>query len=333
MHLAIRTLSRAATAAVLAVSVGACGGDGPDDSGAGGGGNAEGGAFPMTVDDCGREVVLDEPPRRVLTIGASAVNLLHAAGASDQIAVRSAEFGSPPTGEAAEAVADVPVLTDEDPGREAILGTGVDLVVGYGLLETTAEDLEAAGVHSIVPSGFCGTHDGGQPPADDLLPVVADDVEQMGHIFSTGDAADANAEALRERLEAVEPAASGTAAAIYFFGDDTDRSAYGGSSLVNDMLERVGLTNVFGETDQAYLPLDMEALIDADPDTLVIVWAPDQSYESIRDRFLAIPGFADLSAVTNNRMVDLPTAMAEPDPGAIDGLEHLTTELARLRTP
>jgi iron complex transport system substrate-binding protein len=329
MHLATRTLARAATAAVLVVSVGACGGDGPDDAG---GGDAGGGAFPMAVDDCGREVVLDEPPRRVLTIGASAVNLLHAAGASDQIAVRSGEFGTPPSGEVAEAVADVPVLTDEDPGREAILGAGVDLVVGYGLLETTAEDLEAAGVESIVPSGFCGSHDGGQPPADDLLPVVADDVEQMGNIFSTADTADANAEALRERLEAVEPAASGTAAAIYFFGGDTDRSAYGGTSLVNDMLERVGLTNVFAETDQAYLPLDMEALFDADPDILVIVWAPDQTYETIRDRFLAIPGFADLSAVANDRMVDLPAAVAEPDPGAIDGLEHLTTELARLPT-
>lgn len=332
MHLTTRTLARAATAAILVVSV-ACGGDGPDDGGAGGGGEAEGGAFPMTVDDCGREVVLDEPPRRVLTIGASAVNLMHAAGASDRIAARSGEFGTPPTGEAAEAVADVPVLTDEDPTREAILGTGADLVVGYGLLETTPEDLDAAGVDSIVPSGYCGTHDGGQPPADDLLPVIADDVEQMGRIFSTAGTADANAEALRERLEAVEPAASGTAAAIYFFGGDTDRSAYGGSSLVNDMLERVGLTNVFGETDQAYLPLDMEALIDADPDNLVIVWAPDQTYETIRDRFLAIPGFADLSAVTDNRMVDLPAAMAEPEPAAVEGLEHLATELARLPTP
>ena len=50
--------------------------------------------YPLTVADCGRDVTIGSAPRRVLTIGTAAVELLDAAGASDRIVARTKKFGA-----------------------------------------------------------------------------------------------------------------------------------------------------------------------------------------------------------------------------------------------
>lgn len=288
--------------------------------------------FPMTIENCGREVVFDAPPDKILTIGTVAVNLIHAAGGSDLIASRSGEFGTPAAGAAGEAVADVPILIDEDPGLEAILGTGVDTVIGYGLFETTEDDLAASGVNSLTVTGNCGQHGGGEAAGGDLFDVVLGDIATYGQLFGTSDIADAAVAELTDQLEAVEPLADGgTAAAMYWFFSD-DPSAYGNQAMAHAMMERLGIENVFGSEDSAYIDLSIEALLAADPDTIILVHdlTPEIDFEASVERLKSLPGAADLSAVKNNRIVGISYVYIETDPAAVEGLNLLAGEIAAL---
>jgi iron complex transport system substrate-binding protein len=289
-------------------------------------------AFPMTIENCGRDVVFDAPPERVLTIGTVAVNLIHAAGGSHLIASRAGEFGTPAAGEAGEAVSAVPILLDEDPGLEAILGTGVDTVIGYGLFETTEDDLAASGVRSLTVSGNCGQHGGGQRASGDLFDLVLDDIRTYGQLFGTSEVADATVADLEAQLAAVEPLEdAGTAAALYWFFSD-DPSAYGNQSMAHAIFERLGIEHVFADQDSAYFDLSIEALLDADPDTIVLVHdlTPDVDFDESLERLKNLPGAADLSAVKNNRIVGISYVYMETDPAAVDGLKQLAEAIGAL---
>lgn len=289
-------------------------------------------AFPMTIENCGRDVVFDAPPEGILTIGTVAVNLIHAAGGSDLITSRAGEFGTPAAGEAGEAVSAVPILLDEDPGLEPILGTGVDTVIGYGLFETTEDDLAASGVRSLTVSGNCGQHGGGAGASGDLFDLVFDDIRTYGQLFGTSEVADATVAELETQLAAVEPIEDvGTAAAMYWFFSD-DPSAYGNQAMGHAIFERLGLENVFADQDSAYIDLSIEALLAADPDTIVLVHdlMPDIDFDESLERLKNLPGAADLSAVKNNRIVGISYVYMETDPAAVDGLNQLAEAISAL---
>ena len=282
-------------------------------------------AFPLTVDDCGREVTFDAPAKAVLTVGTAGASLVHAAGGADLIVARSGEFGVTPPGEVGEAIADAPVLVDEDPVQEVILGSGADLVIGYGLFETTPEDLEAAGVRHVTASGHCGDDSG------DVLDLVVDDVRTLGRILDTSAVAETNADALEEALAQIEPLTDGgTIAALYWFGDDP--SAFFGRSVPQAMFDRLGVENIFGDVPETFGDVNLEALLDADPDTILLIHdtTPDIDFAESQRRLEALPGAADLTAVQEGRVVGLSYLFTEPDPGAIEGLRNLAAALAAL---
>lgn len=315
----------------LALLAGACGGSASTtaEADAENGSEAASPTFPMTVENCGEEVVLDEAPEDVLTIGTVAVELLHAAGAADRIVARAGEFGSAPLGEVGEAVADVEILTGGDPGQEAILGTEADLVVGYGLFETTPEDLSTADVDHLTVSGYCGDHGGGEASELTPLELVSADIRTYGELFGTAETAGEAADAFDDAVAAVEPVEDGgTVAGVYWFGPDP--SAYGNGSMADAMFDRLGLDNVFGDVDQQFIELNVEELIAADPDTIVLFHSlvPDADEEETMRRLLALPGAEDLRAVAQDRIVSIEGVHAEPSPSALEGLEQIADGLA-----
>ncbi len=321
-------LSRLAIAALAMASVAAgCGGSGDDQTAP-----TDGAGFPLTIDDCGRELVLEQPPERVLSIGTVASNMLHAAGAADRVVARAGEFGTAPAGEAGAAVAGAEILVEDDPATEVIIGSEVDFVYGYGLFNSAPDDLAAAGIESVVTEGYCGDHGGGEADGagGDLVDVVLTEVERLGTIFGTTEAADASVAELRGRLDAVEPLDGGTVAIVYWFG--ADAFVYGGASMADAMVERAGLVNIFGDNDELFLPLSTEELLDADPDTILLLWGtngePDDTL--VRDNLAALPGADDLSAVAGDRVVSLQANFTEPDVAAVDGIEQIVASVGSL---
>lgn len=290
--------------------------------------------FPTTIDNCGRSVTLDRRPEKVLTVGAAAVNVFHAAGAADHIVARSGEFGAPVAGPAGEAVADVETLTPGDPGAEAVIGTGADLVVGYGLFETTPEDLERAGIASLVLTNSCA-ESGGRSHAATLEDVYAD-VERIGELFGTQKHAARSVASMRVREQAareqVADLPSRTAASIYFFGGTP--STNGNRNIIHSMMESLGLRNVFGDVDRDYIESNVEELIERDPDVLILssgTGGPDETFADVKAQLLKIPGAKDMTAVREGRLISVTSDARDPGPGAVNGLEMLADQLASLR--
>ena len=86
--------------------------------------------YPVTIVNCGEDLVIESEPESVMTIGTSAIALLDAAGASDRITARAGEFGA----DLPEGLSNPPetaeIVDPSDPAIEAIVGTEADIIVG-----------------------------------------------------------------------------------------------------------------------------------------------------------------------------------------------------------
>jgi iron complex transport system substrate-binding protein len=316
---------------MLAVLLGGCGTQG-DRATVGDGTRAS----PLTIDSCGHAVTFEAAPRKVLTIGPTAVYQLHAAGASERIVARAGEFGGELVGPAASAVEDVPVIDPEDPAREPILAAGVDAVIHNGLFETTREDLEDVGIKSVFTAGTCGlaSATGGETTdssgAD--LEDVYRDLEQFGELFGTEPAARRTLADLRRRVAAVTEHASDfprrRAAAVYFF-PGSPASVSGNRSMVHAQMELLHLDNVFADLDRDFVEGNVEALISRDPDVLIVPFGfAGESFEEVKRKLIELPGIDRVAAVREGRVIGVPSYQRAPDVNAVKGLETLARALA-----
>jgi len=335
------TLRRRGTAAfgVLALAtLAACSSDADASSGTGTDSAAASSApaddagteYPVTVQNCGEDLEIPAEPESVLSIGTSAVALLDAAGASERIVARAGEFGADLPPDLATPPTDAPVLDPFDPTIEVIVGAEADIIVGYGLFNAAVEDVEAAGLTNVVIDGEC-SHDAALTRKTDFDAIFAD-VERLGTIFDTQAEAAENVTALRAELDELtaaagaqpdgEAAAGESAAVVYYFSEDATMSARGGQGIADDVLARAGLENTYGDEQSVYLEANVETLLDADPDVLVLAYGLyGESYEDALATFMDEPGAADLAAVQQDRIIGVPAADLAPDPGAVRGLE------------
>ncbi len=288
-------------------------------------------SFPMEIQNCDGEVVLEEPPESVLTIGTAAMRLLFAAGASEHIVARAGEFDAPLPAELGPSLSAVEVIDPQDPSTEKIIGSGADTVIGYGLFASTPEDLAAADITHLVVTGECG-HDEGEAPPAVTFETVYDDIRRFGQIFQTADIAESNVVKLQERVEALRDEVEGgqqtSAAAVYYFSSSSELSAYGNRGIAHAQLSAAGLNNVLGEIEQNNFKVNLEELLDRDPQVLVLGYGlSGESFEEAKQRLLQEPGITDVAAVRDDRIIGVPTEEIAPDPAAIDGLERIITEL------
>lgn len=292
------------------------------------------GAYPLTIENCGAELQIPTEPSSILTIGTSSIALLDSAGASDRITARSGEFGAALPEGLQNPPEDAVIADPADPTAETIIGTGADIVVGYGLLNAAPEDIAAAGIPEVTIAGECG-HGTALTEKTDFEAIFAD-VERLATVFGTQDVAEERLTELRAELDELSAASRAeaeraSAAVVYYFSSSSTLSARGGLGIADDVLGRAGFDNVYGEEAAVYLEANVETLLDADPDTIVLAYGLyGESFEEAKAHLLSEPGASDLAAVKGDRVIGVPALDLAPDPGALRGLRTVLDGAGRL---
>ncbi|MGH3567372.1 MAG: ABC transporter substrate-binding protein [Pseudonocardia sp.] len=316
----------AVAAAFALVGLAACGEPGTE----AGVGAAPG--FPMTVENCGRQVTFDAPPERVLAIGGEAGTLLWAAGGADRIST-FAPLPAEPLGAAEADLAarpQLPISGKAEISREVMIAQRPDLVVTFGLNEVNPEDLDAAGIKSLLVSGYCGGVGAGQS-TQAIAPFdgIYADIELYGRLLGTQDRASAAVADLRERVAAVQDQARDLApgaatAALFLPGPGSSLGAYGNRSTVHQQMEFLGLSNVFAGDDQRYFEPNVETLISSGPEVVIVLYQErDLTEQAVRDDLLGRPEIAQIPAIANRNILLLDFFYTGHGTLAVDGLEQL----------
>jgi len=290
-------------------------------------------AYPLSLGNCGFTVTLDRAPQRVVTIKSTATELLLALGLGNRIVGIGFQDGPLPA-ELAAAGAGLPVLSDKLPAPEVVLGAEPDFIYG-GWESNFAADgagerptLARLGITSYVAPPACRT----VKPEKLSFQALFDDIAEMGTIFDAEAAATALIARQQASLATVAPDTRGLTALWYSSGTKVPYVG-AGSNAPAMMLEALGLENIFAGVDDGWISASWEAIVDADPDVIVLVDSAWNSAAQKRKLLAGNPITSRLAAVIEQRYLVVPFPASEAGVRNVPAVLDMAAQLAALQFP
>ncbi|WP_144793015.1 putative F420-0 ABC transporter substrate-binding protein [Microbacterium paludicola] len=291
--------------------------------------------YPVVVDNCGTTVTFDEAPERVLAVKSTSIEMLLALGLEERI-VGTAFSDGPVADEWAQAATSLPVIDERVPGVEATADLEPDLVYAGWESNVTAdgagerETLASLGINTYVSPSAC--QDADYQPHPLTFDDVFDDILEMGRIFDVSDRAEALVSSLRGDLDDVEADDRGLTALWYSSGSDTPfvGAGIGAPQMVMDA---AGVTNIAADVDATWSSLSWEAVVDANPDIIVLVDSAWGSAEKKIGVLESNPATAQLPAVANGRYLVVPFAVGEAGVRNVEAARSLLSQLETVDLP
>lgn len=264
-------------------------------------------------DDRGRNVALEAPARRAVTLAPHATELAYAAGAGDFLAgtVRGSDY--PPAARA------LPVLGDgTQPDAERVAAARPDLLIAWqpGAAEPLARVMDKLGVPVFYSDPL-------------TLAAIPGAVERMGVLFGTETVANAAARDLRARLDALKTRYAGRRPVRVFVQAGLNPIyTLNDASIVSDALRLCGGVNVFGQASIVAPQVNLEGVLAARPE---VVLAGVAGAEDTRANLAAWQAMG-LPAARQGHVYGIDAdALYRPGPRLIDAAESLCADLDRVR--
>lgn len=263
------------------------------------------------TDSLGREVKLESPAQRIVSLAPSNTEILFAVGAGSQVVGRDEFSDYPPEAASISSVGG----SFGEYSSEAILALKPDLVLAAEInppeLVKQLEDLGLTVYYLKNPLTIEEMYGN--------LEIVA---QLTGHEKEAGELV----ESLKKRVAAIDekimPLSSRVP--VFYEIDATDASkpyTYGPGTFGDLLISRAGGYNIGGSLTDAYPQISLEQLVVANPAVIVLgdsMWGVTP--ESVKGR----PGWETIAAVQNDLIFPFDdNLVSRPGPRLVDGLEQL----------
>lgn len=286
---------------------------------------ADSGARSITVQNCGIDVTVDGPPKRVFAAYQPAIEMAHALGISDRL-VGTAYLDAEVLPEYAGAQAKAKYFKNL-PSREELLSLNPDFVLsGFNDVFSAAgsdssfgsrKSLADLGVRTWIFSPLCPTADGKGDEAIDPSTVSMDnvyaDLRDLGRLFGVEDRAAQVIADQQRRIAAVETAVKDaprpTVAIVRPGLEGGQLTVSGGPDFGTVLIRQAGGVNAFADlTAKRNVKISVEEFIKRDPDYVLVSGCCDASLTPAAsqpdvDKILGNPAYANLKAVRGKRVI------------------------------
>ncbi len=264
-------------------------------------------------DDIGNTVKLAQPARRIISLAPHMTETLFAAGAGAQI-VGTVDYSDYP--EAAKKIPRVGGYSRFD--LEAVAALKPDLIVGWqsGNAAAHLEKLKGLGYPMYVS----------QP---NRIEDVASEIERLGVLAGTGATANAEAKRYRDKLATLRTQYAGKAAVRTFYQIwKQPLMTVGKNQIISDAIRLCGGENVFGTLEQMAPTVSVEAVIAANPETIIASGMGDSRPEWLDDW----KKWTSIEAVKRDNLFFVPPELIQRHtPRLLEGTEILCRHLETVR--
>ncbi len=226
-------------------------------------------------------------------------------------------------------VAGLKQFSDRYPSMEAVLGQDADFYFagwqyGFSEADVTPAKLAALGVKSYVLYESC-IRIGPRPPIS--MDTMYADISALGRIFGIEAQVDAMVADYRRRVAAVtEKTASVTQRPrIMYCGgcnNDSPPRTIGIEGIPRLLFNLAGGQNIFDDIKDSYVNVSWDAVIDRDPEWIVIS-NPRVPHEDSMDYLTSSPALANVTAVKKRQFIFMTYAERSPSTRNVDALERL----------
>lgn len=268
------------------------------------------------TDGLGREVKLDGPAQKVVSLAPSNTEILYAIGAGGQVVGRDALSDFP---EEAKSVTDIGSTFDAL-NTELIVSLKPDLVLAAEInTPEQVKQLEDLGLTVYYLKNPL------------TLEEMYSNLETVAQLTGHQQEAATLIESLKKRVAAVDEkiAPISSRPNVFYELDGTDPAkpyTAGKGTFITQLIERAGGHNIASDLD-GYPQMSLEQVVAADP---AVILLGDARYGVSAESIAQRPGWENLSAVKNGKVLTFnDDLVSRPGPRLVDALE----ELAKLLRP
>ena len=209
----------------------------------------------QVVDDNGRPVDLTRPVTRIVSLAPAVTEILFTLGVGDKVVGRTRWCDAPP-----EALQVTSVGDGLEPNVEVILAQRPDLVVFYSAVsnEPAIEQIESLGINMV-------------SVRTDRLADLVRATRLLGRVTGTTERADSIVLAFDLALaELAESRPRDSIPSALILTWDNPPIIIGEASFLNEIVELAGARNVFEDVDRPSLRVSIEAIVERDPDLVLV---------------------------------------------------------------
>lgn len=263
------------------------------------------------TDGLGREVSMQQPGQRIVSLSPSVTEILFALGAGEQVVGRDSFSNYPAE---ASAIQDVGGSMGNY-SIETIASLQPDLVIAAEI--NTPEQVKALEDMGLTVYYLAN-------PAD--MAGIYDMLLTVGKLSGREAEAEVLNRSLKERVQKVEEtvAKAESRPLVFYELDGTDPAkpwTAGPGSFLDELIRAAGGENAAAGLTSAWAQISIEELLVQDPDIILL---GDSIYGMTPDQVAARPGWDGLSAIVEGRIYEFnDDLVSRPGPRLVDGLEEL----------
>ena len=301
--------------------------------------------YPLTLENCGRTVIFDHAPTRVVSLGQSNTEILYMLGLADRV-VGTAVWFNPVAEKYREANAKIPRLADNDPSFESVVGQKPDLVTNQyqwhvgpnGAVGTIKQFSELSIPVYTAPADCVGKDNttGGDGTRLDAfsMDLIYRTITEMAQIFDVEERGAELTADLRAREQAARDRVSDVDGrginALFWFSSaelDVDPFVAGQKGAPAYIANVLGVKNVI-ESDDEWPKVGWETIARSNPDIIAIGKMDRRRFPAddweLKMKFLqSDPVTSQMNAVKNDHVIVLDALSMNPTIRTINGIEKL----------
>ena len=268
-------------------------------------------AYPVTIENCGREFTIEAAPQHAVSMNQSATEVMLALGLEEYM-VGTAYIDDAILPEFETAYNSIPILSETYPSPEVLFATEPDFIYG-GFASAFGDDnagpqdeLAELGIASYVSPSYC--IDETYRPTQSTIETTYKEIRDIAAIFGVSERAEALIADMQATLDEVQAAIADideTPSVFWFDSGDPPfvGACCGGPGMVMDL---AGAVNIFEDAPGNFATVSWEEVLDRDPDAIVI---NDASWSPAADKIELLktnPAYADMTAVQEERFIIIP---------------------------
>jgi iron complex transport system substrate-binding protein len=270
-------------------------------------------APPLIVkDDKGRQVEVSQPLKRIISLAPSVTETIYALGAQDRLVADTDVCNYPPAAQKLPKVGG-----PFTPNLEVIVSLKPDLVVvaaESGNRKETADALDL--LHVPTYATYAKT-------VDDVLASIS----KLGDVLGVAEQGRALSESLHARLQDLHRRLENvTPARVLFVVWQEPLMSIGQETYIADALRHSGAESVIS-TKQDWPKVSWEEVVRLQPAYLIFASAHPEEVTAMMAGMRNLPGWRDLKAVEENKIVIVSDAINMPAPRLVDAIEELARHL------
>ncbi|WP_295878543.1 ABC transporter substrate-binding protein [uncultured Bartonella sp.] len=308
--------------------------------------------YPLTVKNCGRTLVFNKAPERVVSVGQNTTEILYALGLSDKVK-GTALWYSPVLPQFTEVNKNVKMLSHDVPSFESIIAEKPDLVashqewvIGPAGSAATYDQFKDFEIPVYTAPADCVGKDNlagsdGLRTAPFTMDMIYQEISELALIFNVQDRGEKLVKELKGREQAaidkVKNLPKGKISAVFWYSSadlDIDPYVAGDLGAPGYIMKILGIKNVI-ESNYEWPTVGWETIVKANPTIIVLAEMdrrrfPADNVVVKRDFLKKDPVTKLLPAVDNDRLVNMDVQSMNTTMRTIDGIEKLANAIVEL---